>query len=123
MPKALPPLLKAYRIQAKAARNNFTWENNEDQEKALLQEWAEWHQARENGTSIEKEEEFGDLLFSLIEHGRRYGIKANAALDFANKKFLRRFEAMQHLAKQKELCFDSLSLEAKNKLWEEVKKK
>ena len=123
LPAALPPLLKAYRIQAKAARNKFTWQSDADQEKSLLQEWTEWQKAQKSASSLKKEEEFGDLLFSLIEQGRRQGIKANAALHFANQKFLRRFEAMQQLAEEKDLSFDSLSLEAKNELWDEVKRK
>ena len=123
LPSTLPPLLKAYRIQAKAARNNFTWENDQDQEQALLQEWNEWQAAQQKKKKKKKEEEFGDFLFSLIEQGRRHGIKANAALHSANQKFLRRFEAMQSLATSKGLSFDSLSLEAKNELWEEIKKR
>jgi nucleoside triphosphate diphosphatase len=67
------------------------------------------------------EEEFGDALFTLVELGRRQGIKSNAALDRANLKFLARFERMEALALERGLDLPELPLADKNRLWDEVK--
>jgi len=67
------------------------------------------------------EEEFGDALFTLVELGRRRGIKANAALDLANLKFLGRYERMEQLARERGLDLLEMGLDDKNRLWDEVK--
>jgi ATP diphosphatase len=121
LPKGLPPMLKAYRIHAKAARIGFTWESSEEVEEQLESEWAEWEGAAARKDPDKMEEEFGDYLFTLIEYGRRKGIKANAALDKANAKFLARFEKMEALARERGLDLPELSLEEQNALWDEVK--
>jgi ATP diphosphatase len=121
LPNGLPPLLKAYRINAKAARNNFTWKADADVQAQLESEWREWQEAMAADDAAAAEQEFGDYLFTLVELGRRKGIKANAALDFANQKFLRRFAAMEELAEMRGLNFADLDLDAMNALWDEVK--
>jgi ATP diphosphatase len=121
LPKGLPPLLKAYRINAKAARTKFTWESDKDVERQLKDEWREWQDAMAANDQEASEEEFGDYLFTLVELGRRKGIKANAALDFANQKFLGRFGKMEKLAKKRGLVLSEMDLEAMNELWDEVK--
>lgn len=121
LPKGLPPLLKAYRINSKAARNKFTWDNADEVEKQLHDEWLEWKEAEASGDAEAMESEFGDYLFTLVELGRRKGIKANSALDFANQKFLGRFSRMEELAEQRGLDFSSLDMDAMNTLWDEVK--
>jgi len=121
LPKGLPPLLRAYRIHSKAARVGFTWNDDTDVLKQIEAEKLEFQEALEKGTPEQQAEEFGDYLFSLVEYGRRKGIKANAALDFANRKFLNRFEKMEALAEKKGLDFPSLSFEEQDALWDEVK--
>lgn len=121
IPSSLPPLLRAYRLHAKAAKAGFTWAADQDQEEAVRAEWAEWTQALSEGHQDRCEEEFGDLLFSLVESGRRQGIKANAAVHRANIKFVRRFQAMLDLANERDLDWDALSMEQKDALWQEVK--
>jgi len=121
LPKGLPPLLKAYRINSKAARNQFTWDTDETLEGQLADEWTEWQEALASGDKEASEQEFGDYLFTLVELGRRKGIKANSALDFANQKFLARFGRMEELAEMRGLELASLSLEEMNGLWDEVK--
>ncbi|MDD4952260.1 MAG: nucleoside triphosphate pyrophosphohydrolase, partial [Desulfovibrionaceae bacterium] len=86
LPRGLPPLLRAYRINSKAARNNFTWASDQDQERHLASEWEEFRGALAAADPESAEREFGDYLFSLVETGRRKGIKANAALDSANQR-------------------------------------
>ncbi|MFW5489533.1 MAG: nucleoside triphosphate pyrophosphohydrolase [Desulfovibrio sp.] len=122
LPKGLPPLLRAYRINSKAARAGFTWPTDEDVEKQLASEWKELQEARGEGSQERIEEEFGDYLFTLAEYGRRMGIKSNAALDFANHKFLRRFQAMEKLALENGVQnIAELSFEEQDALWNKVK--
>ncbi|WP_449242084.1 nucleoside triphosphate pyrophosphohydrolase [Desulfovibrio sp.] len=121
LPKGLPPLLRAYRIQAKAARLGFTWEKDGQVEEQLRSEWEELREAQARGDKAAIEEEFGDYLFTLVEYGRRMGIKANAALDAANRKFLRRFERMEDLAEDAGQDVPSLDLAALNALWDRAK--
>ena len=121
LPASLPPLLRAYRINSKAARAGFTWPTDADQEAKLAEEWAELQAALAGDDAAAREEEFGDYLFSLVEYGRRRGIKANSALSVANAKFLRRFEAMEKLAVERGLELDRMSLAEMDKLWDEIK--
>ncbi len=121
LPKGLPPLLKAYRIHSKAARVGFTWENDVDMLNSLHREWREFETAAAAGDPREMEMEFGDYILSLTEFGRRKGLKANACLDLANKKFLARFKRMEALAKDRGRDIGELALEDWNALWDEVK--
>lgn len=121
LPKGLPPLLRAYRIHSKAARAGFTWDSDEAFMEQLASEWKEWEQAVASGDKQAQEQEYGDYLFTLVELGRRKGLKANAALDFANQKFLSRFGAMEDLARKSGKDVSDLSLEELNELWDDVK--
>lgn len=121
LPAGLPPLLKAYRIHSKAARVDFTWEDDDDVAQQFESEWLEWLDADSFGSQAEKEKEFGDMLFTLVELGRRKGLKANAALELTNIKFLRRFAKMEALAKERGQQFAELELTEKDALWNEVK--
>ena len=93
-----------------------------DVEKQYQAEWKEFAAALESGDTDAIEAEFGDVLFTLVEFGRRKGIKANAALDRTNLKFLDRFEKMEALAHVRGLVFADLSFEEKDALWNEIKK-
>ena len=121
LPRSLPPLTKAYRIHAKAAGAGFTWPEDEEVERQVEAEWLELLDAKDQGDEAAVEREFGDHLFSLVEFGRRKGIKAAAALDSATQRFLTRFEAMEALARERGFDFKTLSLDEKDELWEEVK--
>lgn len=121
LPKGLPPMLKAYRINAKAARTGFTYPDDETAEAQLQSEWKEWKQALDSGDKKASEEEFGDYLFTLIELGRRKGIKANTALDGANNKFLERFARLEDLAKEEGLDITEMDIEKLDKLWNRIK--
>jgi ATP diphosphatase len=121
LPAGLPPLLKAYRIHSKSARHQFTWDSDEDAEQQVEAEWLEWLDACLEKDKEAQEHELGDLLFSIVELGRRKGFKAGAALDKANSRFLRRFAAMEALAQERGLDFPALGQAAKDALWEEIK--
>lgn len=121
IPVSLPPLMKAYRLHSKAAKNGFTWENDSEQEKSLDHEWQEWLKAKEGEDQEKMEDEFGDILFSFVEYGRRHNIKSDSALQKACQKFMHRWRAMHKQVRVKGLNWDDLSLEEKNRLWEEIK--
>ncbi|MDR2825976.1 MAG: nucleoside triphosphate pyrophosphohydrolase [Deltaproteobacteria bacterium] len=121
LPVELPSLIKAYRIHSKSARNGFTWDTDEDAEQQVEAEWLEWLDARLEGDKADEEHEFGDLIFSLVELGRRRGLKANESLDKTNTRFLKRFAAMEKLALERGLDFSALSQAEKDQLWVEIK--
>ena len=121
LPRGLPPLLKAYRIHSKAARAGFTWDSDEDVEQQVEAEWLELLDAFASGDKAAQEHELGDLLFSLVELGRRKGIKASAALDGTAQRFLGRFQNMEAGARATGKDFTALSMEEKNALWDVAK--
>ncbi len=121
LPKGLPALIKAYRIHSKAARVNFTWLEDQEVEQQAEAEWLEWLDATQEDDKAAQMHEFGDMLFTLVELGRRKGIKASEALDYANLRFLERFAKMEALARDRQLDFVELSLDEKDELWNEVK--
>lgn len=121
LPESLPPLVKSYRIHSKAARAGFTWDDDEDVEKQVESEWLELLDAMQNGDLEAQKRELGDIIFSLVELGRRKGIRASEALDLTDRKFLRRFARMEELAASRGREFSALSLDEKDELWNEAK--
>ncbi|WP_291328835.1 nucleoside triphosphate pyrophosphohydrolase [Desulfovibrio sp. UCD-KL4C] len=121
LPKGLPPLLKSYRINSKAARAGFTFESDEQCTQQLESEWKEWIEALNSGDISKSEEEFGDYMFALVELGRRKGIKANSALDRTNIKFLERFSKMEDLARDQNKDVSEMELSELNELWNKIK--
>ena len=121
LPESLPPLIKAYRIHAKAARAGFTWQADEDVDQQVESEWLEWLDAAQGDDHAAQVHELGDMFFSLVEVGRRKGIKASEALDLAARRFLGRFARMEELAAGRGLDFVALSLDEKDELWNEAK--
>lgn len=121
LPRSLPPMLKSYRIHSKAARAGFTWDSDDDAAMQAEAEWLEFVDACQGDDTSLQEHELGDLLFTLVELGRRKGIKANAALDKTALRFIRRFEYMEEKAAARGLDFASLDMDAKNSLWDDAK--
>lgn len=119
VPKTLPSIIKAYRIQDKARGIGFEFEHPNDAWKKVLEEMEEFH--KETNTN-KKSMEFGDILFSLINYARLQHINADTALEQSNKKFIRRFQRMEQLAKEKALEFQSLDIHTLDTLWNEAKK-
>ncbi|MEW6323349.1 MAG: nucleoside triphosphate pyrophosphohydrolase [Acidobacteriota bacterium] len=124
VPKALPSLLRAYELGARAAAVGFDWVRAEDvldkieEELAELREAVEAHGAR----SPLAEEEIGDLFFALANLARKLGLEPEAALRQANDKFQRRFEAMERQARSDGLELRSLSLDQMESRWQSVKR-
>ena len=122
LPRSLPPLLKAYRIHSKAARAGFTWDSDEDVEQQVEAEWLELLEALRGDDQDAQSHELGDILFTLVELGRRKGIKASAALDGSTHRFLARFAAMEAAARSRGKEFSALEMGDKNELWDEAKR-
>jgi len=114
---ALPALLRAQKLQQRAARTGFDWPDPSGAEAKIAEEIAELKAA---GSDRERFEEAGDLLFAVVNFLRAHGIGAEDALRAANAKFERRFRAMESLAGPE--VFPSLTLEAQEELWQKVKK-
>ncbi|MCO6476198.1 MAG: nucleoside triphosphate pyrophosphohydrolase [Phaeodactylibacter sp.] len=120
VPRSLPAMVKAYRMQEKTKQVGFEWENSEQVWEKVEEELSEFREAMNEGHSQEKrEEEFGDVLFSLINYARFQGIDPETALERVNQKFKKRFEYIEANA-PKEL--QEMSLAEMDTLWEEAKK-
>ena len=118
VPKHMPALAYAREISRRAVRVGFEWENMEGVIDKVVEEIRE---IKDSGQREEKEKEFGDLLFTLVNVARWEGIDAEAALRGANSKFYRRFSKMEELCNEREINFTDLSFEEQNELWEEAK--
>jgi XTP/dITP diphosphohydrolase len=123
VPQSLPAVVKAARIQEKAKQVGFEWDNREDVWKKVQEETGELLEAVQSDEKGAIEEEFGDLLFSLINYARFLQVDAEAALERTNKKFIHRFQEMEKMASAKGLQLGNMSLEAMDELWNEIKKK
>ncbi len=126
VPKSLPAVVKAYRIQDKARGVGFDW-SNRDQVWAKVEEEMEEFKATwpDNDTkkSEEMESEFGDLLFSLINYARFVGIDPETALEKTNRKFIRRFSFIESSASESGRSIHELNLEEMDRLWNQAKVK
>ena len=116
---ALPALLRAEKLQKRAARQGFDWPDRQGPADKLIEEIAELAEAATNQDRIE---EAGDLLFAAVNVVRAYGVAPEEALRAANIKFERRFQAMEALAAQQGRDFAALSLEQQEELWQAVKR-
>ena len=112
----LPALLRADKLQKRAARTGFDWPDASGPRAKIDEELAEVETA---ATPAEVEEEIGDLLFSVVNWARKLGVDPEAALRAANAKFERRFKAMEAA----DVAFVSLDLPAKEELWQAVKRR
>ena len=126
VPKSLPALVKAMRIQEKARGVGFDWEKKEQVWEKVEEEMNEFKQEFniENDKDINTEEatsEFGDLMFSLINYSRFLNINAEEALEKTNKKFIKRFQHLETAANNKGKKLTEMTLEEMDVYWEEAK--
>lgn len=122
VPVTLPPLIKAYRVQEKAANVGFDWEKPSDVWEKVKEEIAEFEHEVESGEADDRECEFGDLLFSLVNAARLYKIHPDSALEKTNKKFIRRFNYIESKAKEAGKPIKEMTLGEMEELWNEAKK-
>jgi XTP/dITP diphosphohydrolase len=123
VPKTLPALVKAMRLQEKAKQVGFEWENKDQVWEKVKEEETELLEAISEGDQAKMEEEFGDLLFSLVNFARFLNIDAENALEVTNKKFIRRFTQMEQKALSSGKDLNGMTLEEMDSIWNEIKRK
>ncbi len=122
VPKSLPSMVKAIRLQEKSKTVGFEWENTAQVIAKVEEEIAELKEAVESGEQDKIEDEMGDVFFSLVNFARFLQVDADAALERTNKKFIRRFQAVEAAAASKNKALHDMSLLEMDDLWNEVKK-
>ena len=122
VPRALPALIKAQRIQEKAANAGFDWEERAQVWDKVKEEISEVDAEAIAGNTEALESEFGDLFFSLVNAARLYGITPENALEKTNKKFIRRFSYIETETTKAGKTLNELTIAEMDKLWNEAKK-
>lgn len=122
IPGSLPALIKAYRIQDKARGVGFDWEHREQVWDKVAEELGELRAEIESMNTDKQEEEFGDLLFSIINAARLFGINPENALESTNQKFIRRFNYLEARTIGVGKNLKEMSLAEMDRFWEEAKK-
>ena len=122
VPKSLPAIVKAFRIQEKVRGVGFDWENKNQVWEKVLEEIEELKEAEQKGNQDKIESEFGDVLFALTNYSRFINVNPEDALEKTNKRFIQRFKIMEQLIKNKNLQMEKMSLVELDKFWERAKK-
>lgn len=122
VPASLPSLIKAYRIQDKARNVGFDWEEKEDVWHKVKEEIEEYQTEIDKMDQEKATDEFGDLMFSLVNAARLYHINPDNALERTNQKFIRRFNYVEQKTLQQERSLKDMTLEEMDALWNEAKK-
>lgn len=121
IPKQLPALIRAQRMQEKAANVGFDWPESGQVWDKLEEELHEFKEAVKEGDSRKSREEFGDLLFSLVNFGRFYNLNAEDSLRSTNKKFIQRFQYIEEQLNQQDKDISEVSLKEMDKHWNRAK--
>ena len=121
VPKSLPAIVKAYRIQEKVRGIGFDWQNKNQVWDKFQEEIEEFQREEEKNDTEKMEEEFGDVLFSLVNYSRFVNVNPEDALEKTNKKFIRRFQFMEQKIKEDGLDLSKLSFEQMNTFWDMAK--
>ncbi len=122
VPRSLPAMAKALRIQQKAKKIGFEWENKEQVWDKVLEEIDELKEAVDNEDQEETTKEFGDVLFALANYARFIDVDPEGALAKTNSKFIRRFQKMEEMAAAKGESLIDMGLWEMDALWNETKK-
>jgi XTP/dITP diphosphohydrolase len=122
VPKTLPALVKAMRLQEKAKQVGFEWENKEQVWEKVREEEAELKEAILYEDQLKIEEEFGDLLFSFVNLARFLNVDAENALEITNKKFIQRFTKMEQQAFASGKDLNDMTLDEMDAIWNEIKR-
>jgi len=121
VPKSLPAMVKAMRIQEKARGVGFDWDNREQVWEKVHEELDEFKEEIEKGDDEKAKSEFGDLLFSLVNYSRFVDIDPEEALERTNKKFIKRFNYLESESKKDGKSITEMSLEEMDEYWEKAK--
>lgn len=122
VPRSLPSLIKAYRIQDKARNVGFDWQKKEDVWGKVREELAELEAELRKEDKENSTKELGDFLFSVINAARLYHLNPDNALEMTNQKFMRRFNYVEEKAKEKDKPLKEMTLREMDELWNEAKK-
>ena len=122
VPKSLPSMVKAMRLQEKAKQVGFEWDTKEQVWKKVEEEKAELFEAIESGDINKMEDELGDVFFSLVNFARFLQVDAENALERTNKKFIDRFTRMETEASKEGKFLHDMSLEEMDSIWNRIKK-
>ena len=122
VPKSLPAMVKAMRIQEKAKQVGFEWANKEQVWEKVEEEKSELLEAVDSGNAEHIEEEAGDLFFSVINYVRFLKVDAENALELTNKKFIKRFKQMEDAVQQNGMSLGNMTLVEMDAIWNEIKK-
>ncbi|MGB1205136.1 MAG: nucleoside triphosphate pyrophosphohydrolase [Chitinophagales bacterium] len=122
VPKSLPAVIKAVRIQEKVKQVGFEWENKTQVWAKVVEEMDELQEEVAANNREEMEKEFGDVLFSLINYARFLNIDPENALEKTNKKFIARFQKMETIADENGQMLQNLTLEEMDDMWNIIKK-
>ena len=121
VPKSLPSILKAIRIQKKVSNVGFEWEEISDVKHKIYEEIEELNEEIRKGNKDKIQDEFGDVLFSLINYARFLDIDPDYCLEKSNKKFIKRFKLLEKKMKQNHKSFENTSISELNEYWNSVK--
>lgn len=122
VPKTLPALVKAMRLQEKAKQVGFEWENKEQVWEKVKEEESELYEAIAENDQTKMEEEFGDLVFSMVNFARFLNIDAENALEITNKKFIKRFSQMEERAMASGKNLNEMTLQEMDSIWNQIKR-
>ncbi|MFM7016029.1 MAG: nucleoside triphosphate pyrophosphohydrolase [Bacteroidota bacterium] len=122
VPKGLPAMVKAHRIQEKAKQVGFEWDTREQVWDKIEEEIAELKEAVVNNNIDEMENEMGDVLFSFINYARFIGVDSETALERTNRKFINRFSKMETAANKAGKNLAEMTLTEMDAMWNEIKK-
>lgn len=121
VPIELPALMRAQKVQSKASKAGFDWEDGSGALAKVKEEINEFINAADRGDSSDIEEEFGDLLFSCVNVSRFYSLDSEEALTKATDKFIRRFSVVEKLAEENGINMNEASIEELDSLWNKAK--
>ncbi len=122
VPKELPALMRSQKIQSKAKKAGFDWDNVDGALEALESEIKELKEAMKKGAKKDITEEFGDMLFSCVNVARFIDVDSEEALNLSTEKFISRFLEVERLAGERDIDMKNTSIEELDKLWVEAKK-
>ena len=122
VPKSLPAMIKAMRLQEKAKQVGFEWETKEQVWQKIEEEKTELMEAVDAGDISHIEEEAGDLFFSVINYVRFLNVDAENALEVTNKKFIKRFTQMEEIAMRQGKNLSNMTLQEMDEMWNDIKK-
>ena len=122
VPQSLPALIKAYRMQEKVRGVGFDWDNKEQVWEKIEEEMQEFKDELDVNNTEKMEDEFGDILFALVNYARFVGVNPETALERTNKRFMKRFKQVEVLVKQDQKDLHDMKLDEMDQYWQQAKK-